>query len=60
MERRLINASSGGSLSDVTPTEIRELIEKLFIESMNSGKKYDWYDDKPRGVKEVSSHHLEA
>ncbi|XP_023748966.1 uncharacterized protein LOC111897240 [Lactuca sativa] len=60
MERRLINASSGGSLGDMTPTEIRELIEKLAIESKHSGNKDRWYPDQPRGVKEISNGHLEA
>ena len=36
MERRLINASSGGFLGDMTPTEIRELTKKLVIESKHS------------------------
>nr|KAJ0227398.1 hypothetical protein LSAT_V11C100046190 [Lactuca sativa] len=60
MERRLINASSGGSLGDMTPTEIRELIEKLAIESKHSGNEDEWYPDQARGVKEVSNVHLEA
>nr|KAJ0212399.1 hypothetical protein LSAT_V11C400221670 [Lactuca sativa] len=60
MERRLINASGGGSLGDMTPTEIRELIEKMAIESKHSGNEDEWYPDQPRGVKEVSNVHLEA
>ncbi|XP_023742432.1 uncharacterized protein LOC111890555 [Lactuca sativa] len=60
MERRLINVSGGGSLGDMTITEIRELIEKLAIESKHSGNEDDWYLDQPRGVKEVNNVHLEA
>ena len=60
MERRLINASSGGSSGDMTPTEIKELIEKLAIESKHYGNEDEWYPDQPRGVKEVSNVHLEA
>ena len=60
MESQLINASSGGSLSDMTPTEIRELIKKMAIKSKHSGNEDEWYTDQPRGVKEVSNVHLEA
>lgn len=60
MERHLINASSGRSLGNMTPTKIQELIEKLAIESKHSGNEEEWYPDQLRGVKEVSSHHLEA
>nr|KAJ0204327.1 hypothetical protein LSAT_V11C500294860 [Lactuca sativa] len=60
MEIRLINASSGGSLGDMTPTEIRELIEKLAIESKHFGNEDEWYPDQPRGVKELNNVHLEA
>nr|KAJ0197718.1 hypothetical protein LSAT_V11C700371310 [Lactuca sativa] len=60
MERRLINASSGGSLSDMTPTEIRALIEKLANESKHSATEEEWYPDHPRGVKEMSNAHLES
>nr|KAJ0223660.1 hypothetical protein LSAT_V11C200064370 [Lactuca sativa] len=41
--RRLINASSGGSLSDMTSTEIQALIEKLEIESKHSANEEEWY-----------------
>ena len=60
MEQRLINASSGGSLGDMTLTEIQELIEKLAIESKHSRNKDEWYSDHPRGVKEFSNAHLES
>lgn len=60
MDRRMINTSSGRSLSDMTPSEIPELIEKLGIDSKHSGNEDEWYTDQPRGVKELSSHHLEA
>nr|KAJ0212558.1 hypothetical protein LSAT_V11C400182490 [Lactuca sativa] len=60
MERRLINASSGGSLSDMTPIEIRALIDKLANESKHSATKEEWYPDRPRGVKEMSNAHLES
>ena len=45
MDRRLINASSWGSLSDMTPTEIIELIEMLAIKSKHSGNEDEWYPD---------------
>nr|KAJ0205063.1 hypothetical protein LSAT_V11C500258570 [Lactuca sativa] len=53
MERHLINDSNGDSLGDMTPTEIRELIEKLAIESKHSG-------NEDEGVKELNNVHLEA
>lgn len=42
MERRWINASSGGSLVDMTPAEIRTLIEKLEIESKHFANEKEW------------------
>ncbi|KAL7585219.1 uncharacterized protein LOC111909842 [Lactuca sativa] len=60
MERRLINASSGGSLGDMTPSEIQKLIEKMAIESKHYGKKDEWYSDQPRVVKEISNAHLDS
>nr|KAJ0212677.1 hypothetical protein LSAT_V11C400179240 [Lactuca sativa] len=44
----------------MTPTEIRELIEKLAIESKHSGNEDEWYPYQPRGVKEISNTHLES
>lgn len=58
MERRLINASSGGSLRDMTPTKIWALIEKLTDESKHSVNEKEWYSDQPHG--DVNSPHLEA
>lgn len=43
MERRLRNASSGGSLGAMTPTEIQKLIEKFVIESKRFGNEDEWY-----------------
>ena len=60
MEQCLRNASSGGSLGDMTLTETQEMIEKLAIDSNNFGNKDDWYSDQPRRVKEVSNAHLES
>ena len=60
IERRLISASNGGSLGDMTPTEIKELIEKLVVESKYSENKDELYRNRPRRVKEVSNVHLEA
>ena len=51
MERRLINASIGGTLGDITPTEIRERKEKLVIESKHFGNEDEWYADLPRESK---------
>lgn len=36
------------------------MIKKLAIESKHSSNEVEWYTDLPKGVKEVSSHHLEA
>ena len=60
MKRCLINASSGRSLGDMTPTKIWELIENRVIESKNSTTEEEWYPDYPRGVKEISNAHLET
>ncbi|KAI3523607.1 hypothetical protein L1887_01861 [Cichorium endivia] len=59
MERRLINASSGGSLIDKTPSQIRALIEKMSEDSKHTKMEDEWYADPPRGVKEVSTPHIE-
>lgn len=60
MERRLVNASSGGSIGDMTPTDIWELIKKLAIGKKHSSNEYEWYVDQRKGVKEINSPHLEA
>ena len=44
----------------MTPTEIREHIEKLAIESKHSVNEEELYPDQPRGVKKLSNVHLEA
>nr|KAJ0186105.1 hypothetical protein LSAT_V11C900503510 [Lactuca sativa] len=54
MEKRLVNTSSGGSLSDITPIEIRALIEKVANESKHSATEEEWYPDHPRGKKVYS------
>lgn len=60
MEMRLINASSSGSLYDMTQTEIWVLIENLEIESKHFANEEEWYLDQPRGVKEISNAHLKS
>nr|KAJ0209218.1 hypothetical protein LSAT_V11C400187360 [Lactuca sativa] len=60
MERRVINASSGWSLSNMTPTEIGALIKKLANELKHSATEEEWYPDHPIGVKEMSNTHLES
>lgn len=55
---RVVNTSSGGSLGDMAPTKIREMIQKLAIESNHYG--HEWYTDKPRGVNEINSPHLKS
>ncbi|KAD2804393.1 hypothetical protein E3N88_37770 [Mikania micrantha] len=60
MERRQINASSGGALLDKTPTQIRALITSIAEDSKHSNQEEDWYPDVPRAVKEVSTPHLET
>ncbi|KAL7586284.1 hypothetical protein Lser_V15G37354 [Lactuca serriola] len=60
MERRLLNASSGGSLPDKTPTEIHNLIKNKAEDSKHSSHDEEWYTDTPRGVKEVQTPQIEA
>ncbi|XP_052619849.1 uncharacterized protein LOC128126140 [Lactuca sativa] len=60
MERRLLNASSGGSLPDKTPTEIQNLIKNMAEDSKHSTYDEEWYTDAPRGVKEVQTPQIEA
>ncbi|XP_023766047.2 uncharacterized protein LOC111914567 [Lactuca sativa] len=60
MERRLLNASSGGSLPDNTPTEIRNLIKNIAEDSKHSSRDEEWYTDAPQGVKEVQTPQIEA
>nr|KAJ0210607.1 hypothetical protein LSAT_V11C400169700 [Lactuca sativa] len=44
----------------MTPTEIKEVIEKLVIVSKNSVNEDGWNPYQPRGVKEVINAHLES
>ncbi|KAF5804656.1 putative retrotransposon gag domain, aspartic peptidase domain superfamily [Helianthus annuus] len=60
MERRLINASSGGALLDKTPTQIRALITSIAEDTKHSAQDEEWYMDVPRAVKEVSTPHIET
>ncbi|XP_023763984.2 uncharacterized protein LOC111912477 [Lactuca sativa] len=60
MERRLLNASSGGSLPDKTPTEIRNQTKNMDKDSKHSSHDEEWYTDAPRGVKEVQTPQIEA
>ncbi|KAD2804492.1 hypothetical protein E3N88_37869 [Mikania micrantha] len=60
MERRLINASSGGALLDKTPTQIRALITSIAEDSKHSNQEEDWYPDVRRAVKEVITPHIET
>ncbi|KAL7616914.1 hypothetical protein Lser_V15G01789 [Lactuca serriola] len=59
-ERRLLNASSGGSLTEKTPTEIRDLIKNMAEDSKHTSQDEDRYTDAPRGVKEVHTPKIEA
>ncbi|KAI3755784.1 hypothetical protein L1987_55590 [Smallanthus sonchifolius] len=59
LERRLINASSGGALLDKTPTQIRALITSIAEDTKHSAQEEEWYTDTPRGVKEVSTPQIE-
>ena len=60
MERSLLNASSGGSLPEKTPTEICNLINNMAEDSKHSGHDEEWYTDAPRGLKEVITPKIEA
>lgn len=51
IERQLINASSSGSLVDMSLTEIRALIEKLAIKSKHSANEEELYLDQLIGVR---------
>lgn len=59
-ERQLLNASSGGSIVDKTPTEIQELIKNMAGDFKHTSHGYSWYMDPPQEVKEVSTPHIEA
>ncbi|XP_023730543.2 uncharacterized protein LOC111878271 [Lactuca sativa] len=59
-DRRLLNASSGGSIDDKTPTEIRVLIKNMAEESKHTVQEEEWYSDAPRGVKEISTPKIES
>ena len=59
-ERRLLNASSGGSIIDKTPSQIREIINNMAEDSRHTDHEDGFYNDAPRGVKEVSTSHLET
>ncbi|XP_076887835.1 uncharacterized protein LOC143538087 [Bidens hawaiensis] len=60
MERRLINASSGGALLDKTPTQIRALITSIAEDTKHWAQEDGWYDDTPRGVNEVNTPRIET
>ncbi|KAJ0577076.1 putative retrotransposon gag domain-containing protein [Helianthus annuus] len=60
LERRLINASSGGALIDKTPTQIRTLITSIAEDTKHSAQDEEWYTDVPRAVKEVRTPHIET
>lgn len=55
MERHLINASSGGSLGNMTLTEIQE---RYPDQPKHSATEEEWYPYQLRGVKEVSNSHM--
>ncbi|KAK1439804.1 hypothetical protein QVD17_05625 [Tagetes erecta] len=57
LERRLINASSGGALLDKTPTQLGALITSIVEDSRHSVQE-GWYADMSWGVKEMSTSHL--
>ncbi|KAL7597396.1 hypothetical protein Lser_V15G31293 [Lactuca serriola] len=59
-DRRLLNASSGGSIADKNPTEIRVLIKNKAEESKHTVQEEEWYSDAPRGVKEISTPKIES
>ncbi|KAL7612636.1 hypothetical protein Lser_V15G05454 [Lactuca serriola] len=59
MVRRLLNASSGGSLPDKTPTEICNLIKNMAEDFKHSSHDEEWYTNVPRGVKEVQTPQIE-
>ncbi|XP_052621604.1 uncharacterized protein LOC128127214 [Lactuca sativa] len=59
-DRRLLNASSGGSIVDKTPTEIRVLIKNMAEEFKHTVQEEEWYNDAPRGVKEISTPKIES
>ncbi|KAI3674749.1 hypothetical protein L2E82_51975 [Cichorium intybus] len=60
LDRRIINASSGGALLDKTPSQIRALIATLAEDSKHSIGEDEWYSDPPRGEKQVSTPHIET
>ncbi|KAK1427528.1 hypothetical protein QVD17_16215 [Tagetes erecta] len=60
MERRLLNASSGGALLDKTPTQIKALITSIAEDTKHSSHEEEWYTDVPRAVKELNTPHIET
>ncbi|KAI3721759.1 hypothetical protein L2E82_32777 [Cichorium intybus] len=60
LDRRIINASSGGALLDKTPSQIRALIATLAKDSKHSIGEDEWYPDPPRGEKQVSTPLIET
>lgn len=59
-ERRLLNASSGGSLSDKTPIEICDLIKNKAHDSKHTSHNEEWFADVPCGVEELNIPYIEA
>ncbi|KAL7616654.1 hypothetical protein Lser_V15G00217 [Lactuca serriola] len=59
-DRRLLNASSGGSIANKTPTDFRILIKNMAEESKHTVQEVEWYSNAPRGVKEIYSPKIES
>ncbi|KAI3782083.1 hypothetical protein L2E82_12115 [Cichorium intybus] len=59
-DHRLLNASSGGSITDKTPTQIRELINTMAEDSKHTLQEDEWYPDPQRAVNEVNNPKLES
>ncbi|XP_023728287.1 uncharacterized protein LOC111875994 [Lactuca sativa] len=59
-DRRLLNASSGGSIANKTPTNFRILIKNMAEESKHTVQEVEWYSNAPRGVKEIYSPKIES
>ena len=60
MDRRLLNASSGGSLQDKRPAEIWTLVENIAEDSKHSSHGEEWYEDTPRSAKSVGTSSMET
>lgn len=59
-DRRLLNASSSGSIADKNLTYFITLVKNMEEESTYTNQEKECYSDAPRGVKEFSTSKIES